>query len=70
MGWKRQWIYIRSIKPWLQENDIGISSTNDKWKSVVAGRFIRTLKKKFYKYMTSVSKNIYIDKLNYIFNVR
>ena len=29
MGWKRQWIYIRSIKPWLQENDIGISSTND-----------------------------------------
>ena len=35
-------------------------------KSVVAERFIRTLKTKIYKYMTSVSKNVYIDKLNYI----
>ena len=33
-------------------------------KSVVAGRFIRTLKTKIYKYMTSVSKNVYIDKLD------
>ena len=33
-------------------------------KSVVAERFIRTLKTKIYKYMTSVSKNVYIDKLN------
>ena len=32
-------------------------------KSVVAERFIRTLKTKIYKYMTSVSKNVYIDKL-------
>ena len=32
-------------------------------KSVVAERFIRTLKSKIYKYMTSVS-NLYIDKLN------
>ena len=33
-------------------------------KSVVAERFIRTLKTKIYKYMTSVSKNVYIDKLD------
>ena len=32
--------------------------------SVVAERFIKTLKAKIYKYMTSVSKNVYIDKLD------
>ena len=39
-------------------------STNNEGKSVVAERFIRTLKTKIYKYMTSVSKNVYIDKLD------
>ena len=33
-------------------------------KSVVAERFIRTLKNKIYKYMTAISKNVYIDKLD------
>ena len=33
-------------------------------KSVVAERFIRTLKNKIYKYMTSISKNMYINKLD------
>ena len=33
-------------------------------KSVVAERFIRTLKTKIYKYMTSLLKNAYIDKLD------
>ena len=33
-------------------------------KSVVAEKFIRTLKTKNYKYMTSVSKNGYINKLD------
>ena len=33
-------------------------------KSVASERFIRTLKTKIYKYMTSVSKNVYIDKLD------
>ena len=37
-------------------------------KSVVAQRFIRTLKTKVYKYITSVSKNVYIDKLDGIVN--
>ena len=39
-------------------------SIHHQGKSVVAERFIRTLKTKIYKYMTSVSKNVYIDKLD------
>ena len=39
-------------------------STNNKGKSVVVERFIRTIKNKIYKYMTSISKNVYIDKLD------
>ena len=38
-------------------------STHNEGKSVVAERFIRTLKNKIYKYMTSISKNVYIDEL-------
>ena len=43
-------------------------SRNNEGKSVVAERFIRTLKSKTNKYMTSISKNKYIDKLNVIIN--
>ena len=39
-------------------------STNNEGKSVFAERFIRTLKNKIYKYMTSISKIVYIDKLD------
>ena len=39
-------------------------SIHNEGKSVVAERFIRTLKTKIYKYMTSVSKNVDIDKLD------
>ena len=39
-------------------------STNNKGKSVVAERFFRRLKNKIYKYMTPISKNVYIDKLD------
>ena len=39
-------------------------SIHNEGKSVVAERFIRTLKKKIYKYMTAISKNVYIDKLD------
>ena len=42
-------------------------STNNEGKSVISERFIRTLKNKIYKYMTSISKNVYIDKLDDIF---
>ena len=43
-------------------------STHNEEKFVVAERFIRTLKNKIYKYMTSISKNVYNDKLNDIVN--
>ena len=39
-------------------------STNNEGKSVISERFIRTLKTKIYKYMTSISKNVFIDKLD------
>ena len=39
-------------------------STHNEGKSVLAERFIRTLKIKIYKYMASTSKNVYIDKLD------
>ena len=39
-------------------------STHNEGKSAVAERFIRTLKNKIYKHMTSISKNLYIDKLD------
>ena len=39
-------------------------STNNEGKSVIAERLIKTLKNKIYKYMTSISKNVYIDKLD------
>ena len=39
-------------------------STNNEGKSVIAERFIRTSKNKIYKYVTSISKNVYIDKLD------
>ena len=43
-----------------------MDSKNIEGKSVIAERFIRTLKIKIYKYMTSLSKNVYIDKLDEI----
>ena len=39
-------------------------STYNEGKSVVAERFIRTIKSKIYKYITSISKNVYPDKLD------
>ena len=42
--------------------------TYNEGKAVVSKRFIKTLKNKMYKYMTSVSKNVYIDKLDNIVN--
>ena len=43
-------------------------STDNEGKSGVAERFIRTLKNEIHKYMTSVSENVYIDKLDDIVN--
>ena len=60
--------YNASFKKCLQDNDIVMYSTHNQGKSVVAERFIRTLKIKIYKHMTSISKNVYIDKLDDIVN--
>ena len=42
--------------------------THNEGKPVAAERFIRTIKTKTYKYMTSVPQNVYIDKLDDIVN--
>ena len=60
--------YNNSFKKWLKDNDIEMYSTHNEGKSVVSERFIRTLKTKIYKYMTLVSKNVCIDKLDDIVN--
>ena len=39
-------------------------STFNEGKSVVAQRFIKTLKNKIYKHMTTIGKNVYIDALD------
>ena len=49
--------YNISFKKWLKDNDLEMYSIHNEGKSVVAKRFIRTLKTKIYKYMTSVSKS-------------
>ena len=56
------------MKLWLEKNDIEMYLTHNKGKSVVAERFIRTVNNTIYRYMTSISKNVYIDKLDDIVN--
>ena len=56
------------MKSWLEKNGIEVYSTHNEGKSVIAERFIRTLTNKIYKYMTSISKNVYLDKLDDIVN--
>ena len=60
--------YNRSVKSWSEKNDIEMYSVYIEGKSVLAESFIRTLKNKIYKYMTSVSKNVFVDKLDDIVN--
>ena len=52
--------YNNCFKKWLKDNDTEMYSIHNEGKSVVAERFIRTF------IMTSVSKNVYIDKLDAI----
>ena len=49
------------MKSWLEKIDIEIYSTHNEGKSVAAERFIRTIKNKIYKQMTSISVNEYIN---------
>ena len=56
--------YNSFFKKWLKDNYIEMYSIHNEGKPVVAETFIRTLKTKIYKYKTSISKNVYIDKLD------
>ena len=60
--------YNTHFKKWLKDNNIENYSTNNEVKSAVAERFIRTLKNEIYKHMTAISKNVYFDILDGIFD--
>ena len=60
--------YNNVFKKWLPGNDNIMYSTYHEGKSVVAERFIRTLKKKLYKHMTATGKNENYDVLDDIVN--
>ena len=60
--------YNNVFKKWLSDNDIILYSTYNEGKSVVAERFIRTLKNKLYKHMTATGKNVYYDVLDDVVN--
>ena len=53
--------YNTHFKKRLKDNNIEIYSTYNEEKSVVAERFLKTLKNKIYKHMTAISKNVYFD---------
>ena len=52
------------MKSFLQNNIIEMYSTHNEKKSVFVERFIRTLKNKIYKNMTSISNNDIVNKYN------
>ena len=56
--------YNNIFKKWLSDNDIIMYSTYNEGKSVVAERFIRTLKSK----LTAIGKNVYYDVLDDVVN--
>ena len=60
--------YNNVFKKWLSDNDISMYSTYNEGKSVLAERFIRTLKNKLYKNMTATGKNVYYDVLDDVVN--
>ena len=60
--------YNNVFEKWLLDNDINMYSTYNEGKSVVAERFIRTLKNKLYKHMTATGKNVYYDVLDDVVN--
>ena len=52
--------YNNYFNKWLKDNDAEMYSIHNKGKSVVAERFIRTLKNKIFKHMTAISKNVFL----------
>ena len=60
--------YNNVFKKWLSGNDIIMYSTFNEGKSVVAERFIKTLKNKLHKHMTAIGKNVYYNVLDDVVN--
>ena len=60
--------YNNSFKDFLKINNTEMYSTYNEGKSVIAERFIRTLKNKIFNHMTSISKNVYFDVLDDLVN--
>ena len=60
--------YNNNFKKWLSDNNIIMYSAYNEGKSVLAERFIRTLKNKLYKHMTATGKNVYDDVLDDMVN--
>ena len=60
--------YNNAFKDFLKIDNIEMYSTYNEGKSVVAEKFIRTLKNKIFKHMTAISKNVYFDVLDDIVN--
>ena len=58
----------RSLKSRLEKTAIEMYSTHNKGKSVIPERIFKPQKVKICQYMTSISKNVYIDKLDDIVN--
>ena len=56
--------YNRLMKSWLEKNNTEMYLMHNEGKSVVT----KTLKNKIYKYMTLISKNLYVDKLEDLVN--
>ena len=56
--------YNNKFNFFLTNNDIEMYSTFNEGKSVVAERFIKTLKNKIYKHMTTIGKNVYFNDLD------
>ena len=61
MGWsKKKKFYIKLMEECLDNNDILMYSTHNEGKSVITGRFIKTLKAKIYKKMTANYSKSYV----------
>ena len=57
--------YNHAFKKWLSDNNVIMYSTFNEGKSVVAERFIRTLKNKLYKHMIATGKNVYYHNVRF-----
>ena len=61
-------LYNNIFKDFLKINNTEMYSTYNEGNSVVAERFIRTLKNKIFKHMIAISKKVYFDVLDDIIN--